>query len=406
MKGDQMTTTADHSFMNHVMDADSHEMSPAHMWSDMFGPVADEFIQLTEKRLVASPVVQRDVEGDFAEISESSVWEVKGPAAPSAIDFSRRHEVMDVMGIDRQLVFPGFGQAGMILQYDPDAAEFFRYDPNGVDRKQLAQRVIDAHNEWSLAMTKQFGSDRVRHMYFLIADTLESMMTQAEVAIDGGMRAIQIPIGTPPAGLSPADRALDPFWRLCAEANVPVLTHIGSHFELLRTTVWNANVPEFASVAEKATAEEFRVEPYSSATMQFAPDNYLCAMILGGVFERHPTLRFGAIEMAAHWVGPLAEKLDMWVKQFSKGLVNKTLTMRPSEYLARNVRATPFFFEPIDYYIERYPQVASSFAYGSDYPHNEGGRYSKKVLAEKLSKLGDDVLEDFFVNSGKLLLPV
>ena len=45
--------------------------------------------------------------------------------------------------------------------------------------------------------------------------------------------------------------------------------------------------------------------------MHFAPENYVAAMVLGGVFERHPHLRFGVIELSASWIGPLAERLDM-----------------------------------------------------------------------------------------------
>jgi predicted TIM-barrel fold metal-dependent hydrolase len=79
--------------------------------------------------------------------------------------------------------------------------------------------------------------------------------------------------------------------------------------------------------------------------------------------------------------------------------------LRPSEYIARNVRVTPYHFESVDSYIERYPYLADVYCYSSDYPHREGGRESKQVFYEKLAPLGEDVVEKFFFTNGELLLP-
>lgn len=37
----------------------------------------------------------------------------------------------------------------------------------------------------------------------------------------------------------------------------------------------------------------------------------LCWCCPLGVFERHPTLRFDAVELGAAWFGPMAERMDM-----------------------------------------------------------------------------------------------
>jgi hypothetical protein len=44
-----------------------------------------------------------------APVAHRSVWTSKGFTAPSAADLVRRPGVMDLMGISRQLNFPGFG---------------------------------------------------------------------------------------------------------------------------------------------------------------------------------------------------------------------------------------------------------------------------------------------------------
>jgi hypothetical protein len=129
-------------------------------------------------------------------------------------------------------------------------------------------------------------------------------------------------------------------------------------------------------------------------------------MVLGGVFERHPSLRFGAIELGAHWLGPLAENLDMWAeKVFARRLAGK-LSLKPSEYLARNVRVTPHnIVEPLAMFFERYPQVADCYCYSTDYPHLEGGRHIKARVAEMLTPLGEAVAAKYFAGNGEWLLP-
>jgi hypothetical protein len=84
---------------------------------------------------------------------------------------------------------------------------------------------------------------------------------------------------------------------------------------------------------------------------------------------------------------------------------NRSLSMHPSEYMARNLRVTPFYFEPVAMYFERYPQVADVYCYSTDYPHFEGGKDSKRVLAEALSGLPADVRDKFFYRNATLLLP-
>jgi hypothetical protein len=80
--------------------------------------------------------------------------------------------------------------------------------------------------------------------------------------------------------------------------------------------------------------------------------------------------------------------------------------MRPSEYLARNVRVTPHnMIEPVAQFMTRYPQLSSCYCYSTDYPHLEGGAHVKDRVLEMLSPLGDEVLEKYFATNGAWLLP-
>jgi predicted TIM-barrel fold metal-dependent hydrolase len=124
------------------------------------------------------------------------------------------------------------------------------------------------------------------------------------------------------------------------------------------------------------------------------------------VFDRHPSLRFGVIEVGSFWIGPLASQLDMWCAHnqlFSKTKV-VPLSMKPSEFIRRNVRVTAFDFELVDEYIDRYG-LEDVYCYASDFPHMEGGKDPMGFFAKRLARLGPEVMEKFFVKNGEWLMP-
>jgi predicted TIM-barrel fold metal-dependent hydrolase len=123
---------------------------------------------------------------------------------------------------------------------------------------------------------------------------------------------------------------------------------------------------------------------------------------MGGVFERFPGLRFGAIEFGASWLGPLCERLDRHAELLHK--VGVSYPMLPSEYVRRNVRVTPQWTEPVDVLVERYG-IRESYVFNTDYPHIEGGRHPVESFLEMTERVGPDYTEAFFVDNGKLLFP-
>ena len=394
--------------MGAVLDVDSHEMAPLELWGEVFGDdiarrVGEVGFEIHSRRR-ANPLSVPGLTGDTTPITQETVWQMKGAAAPSAIDLRRRPEVLDEMGIARQLVFPTFGLFGLILVNDPNAHAWLGFDPSRLDGRDLGHRAVQAHNDWAADITRS-TSDRVRPVGIVLTDTtVESIVEQARTAIDRGVRALMIPANVPPAGSSPADPDLDPFWALCAEANVPVTIHLGTDFGFLSSSAWSKGVEAFHP-SDKSTIE-LPIEPYRATTIHFCAENMISTMVLGGVFERHPALRFGAIELAAGWLAPLAERLDWWAEGQFRSRLEGTLSLRPSEYIARNIRVTPFYFEPVTRYHDRDPDLWSSYCYATDYPHVEGGKDSRRLLSEALSSIPAEARDRFFSSNGELLLPV
>ena len=95
----------------------------------------------------------------------------------------------------------------------------------------------------------------------------------------------------------------------------------------------------------------------------------------------------------------------MWAAGPFRKRISTILTMAPSAYLARNVRVTPFYFEPVDVFLERYPQLQDCYCYSTDYPHQEGGANSKARSYELVKPFGDEMVRKYFVSNGEWLLP-
>ena len=384
-----------------VLDVDSHEQMAGGRWLEVFGDRYQRFAEYSDMLLqlsLAQAAAAADAPDgtdvltwnptDTQELTPETVWEKKLNGAPGTNDMDRRPDVLDVMGIQRALVFPGMALVAMVQGLGGLGGPVRTTD----EQQRLAWAAVDAHNEWACEFTRKYP-DRLRMVGVLgtgkAGATPEWIVKETERLISTGVKAIQIPVGLAPAGLSPADRKLDPFYATLAAANVALVSHPPSTMNF--------------------TSEQWSDLDFNLGVSHIAVENFLRMMTLGGVFERHPNLRFGAIETGASWIGPLADWMD-WVvdeeraPEDSRAVLVAKLSMKPSEYLARHVRVSPFNFEPVEVWLERYPHLQDVYCYSTDYPHFEGMPWSLRKFYEIVSPLGDDVVEKFFCTNAQLLL--
>ena len=387
-------------YFGSVLDADSHEYTPVNLWEEQFGAVVRDFVAAFEHSKMP---IRRFVPNDVTEITPDSVWNTKFAAAPGAFDLDRRLEVLDFTGIRRQMMFPGsIGLYAVSFYFRCDQfPDMFRSITG--DRKGYARQLIRAYNDWCVRVARH--SDRIRAVGVAMGDTVEELMAECRRLVDGGVRAVWMPSSALPGGLSPAHPDLDPVWSLLESADVPLLAHVGSDADFLMTAAWR-HAPAF--VGWKA-GEEFQMDPWTLSTLHLPVQNFLATMVLGGVFERFPRLRFGSCEVLGQWVGPLAQLLDFWhgnSRKFSLGNEDGALPIRlqPSEYIRRNVRVSLFDIEPVDTYIEQF-QMPEVYCYSSDYPHPEGGRDPMGAISAKVVRLGPEVVRKVFVENARWLLP-
>lgn len=391
-------------YSGQINDIDSHECTPIQHWVDEFGsaiaPLRDACLTIANQQAgreandnMPPPLV------DEAAIDTHNVWNLKMEYAPGAFDFKRRLQVLDFTGVKRQILFPGAAAVfAHALINKADDLRIFSKITTG--RKEYGTRMVDLYNDWCGRLTRD--QNRIRPTAILIGDTPDELYDRMKRLIDAGVRAFMISPDTPPGGVSPANPLLDRVWALAADAHTPILAHIAISENFLKTLVWR-EAPFFEGWM---LGGEFSLDPWTLSTIHYAVQNYVTTMVMGGVFQRHPNLRFGTAEFTGHWLGPLAENMDRWHRNapFPGNKGDRPLKKLPSDFIRENVRVMSFEFEPVGKYIDNFG-LEEVYCYASDFPHHEGGKDPMNKFLSGLHGKSPEMIRKFFVENGKALLP-
>lgn len=297
----------------------------------------------------------------------------KGWAAYGATTSKERSHALDLLGFEKQLVFPTFA-----------LGQFAR------------SKDIEVQYAGAAALNRgmgAFSADDERMMsvgYVPLLDPKRAIAT-ARAAIDGGVKALWVS-SNPVGDQSPAHVDLLPFYELLEQEGVPVVLHIGGG-KLLPAPYHNNGRPRPSDFL--GGGENLRSKDYHS--ISHSPQNFLACMALDGVFAQFPELRCGVIELGATWVPSFIQTLDHAAHAFRKmEPIVQGLELKPSEYIRRQVRFSLFPYEDAGWLIEQAgPEL---FMFASDYPHPEGGRDPIGSFTKRLDEreIGEDARESFF----------
>jgi uncharacterized protein len=124
----------------------------------------------------------------------------------------------------------------------------------------------------------------------------------------------------------------------------------------------------------------------------------LATMIFDRVFDHFPELKVGVIEQGAAWLPSWMRQMESAVEAFSKSEERlRKLELRPSEYVRRQIRATPYPSEPVGWIIEQVGEEVCLFS--SDYPHVEGGRNPIKRFETSMAGVGERAEKRFYADN-------
>ena len=284
-----------------------------------------------------------------AALEDDVIASAKGWMALGAMDTAERSRAMDLLGFESQLVFSTFSSG--LYAFSPD--------------HDLVYGGAAAHNRMMAAFC---GDDpRLLAVASLPLNDTDRSLACLDEAVELGCKALWVP-HTVAGDRSPAHTDLDPLWAAIAERGLPVVLHIGGGRSQLKKA-WHVNghprPKDIHGGGENLRAKDL---PF----VHHGAEIFIGVMALDGVFERHPDLRVGAIELGASWVPSLLQRLDYTAKTFKREPLVGELAMLPSEYLRRQARFTPFPGEDVGALIEQSgPEL---YLFSSDYPHPEGTR--------------------------------
>ena len=287
-----------------------------------------------------------------------------------------RPKTLNLLGFASQLVFTTFCLGN------------FGLDESG--EVDLAYATAQAHNRMMTDFCK-VDARLLPTAYVPLVDFALAAET-ARQAIALGAKALMIPSRCPP-GHSPSHIGFDPLWAIAQEAGLPILFHVGGEEKMHADYAENGlpKVKDFHGGEENFTSVSFMAIPTS--VMQT-----LATLIFDGVLDRFPRLKFGAIELGASWLPSWMRYLDAGQGAFLNHEERlQKLTLRPSDYVRRQVRVTPYPHEDAGWIIAQSGEEICLFS--SDFPHIEGGRNPLKRFNDSLAGRSPREVERFYCDN-------
>ena len=224
----------------------------------------------------------------------------------------------------------------------------------------LREEVIRTCNSW-LAETCAASAGRLRPVTALAYDDLDFVVAELTRMRARGSRIFLIP-AYPVNGVPPSHPSWDRVWAAAVDLAMAPMLHTG--FERMSFDPGWAN----------QNGDPVVLRMLGSAQRHVAPTVLINALVYSGVFERFPKLTLLLAEVGTGWLPFLHREIDDRVAPVAELFLGKSkLRQKPSEYLARNVKATPLSGgndSPLLEIMRELPD--ESLVFSSDFPHFEG----------------------------------
>jgi predicted TIM-barrel fold metal-dependent hydrolase len=275
-------------------------------------------------------------------------------------DSDFRLSELDADGIAGEVVIPN-----TIPPFFPTTALIVVGLPKTKEDFERRWAGVQAHNRWVVDFVS-LAPKRRRGLVQIFPNDVEVAMEEIRWAHGTGAFGGALLVPVPPGHPVPPffHTCYDPMWALLEELDMPFAMH-------------NTSPPDMP-LDQPASNAVMMLEGvlWSQAT--------LIDMILAGVFERFPNIKFVPTEADVTWPMTTALGLDHSVRSM-KSSANRTmgmfsgssindLSMLPSEYVQRNVYygASGAVVSPAGLQFVRDQVGPNRFMWGCDYPHEEG----------------------------------
>jgi predicted TIM-barrel fold metal-dependent hydrolase len=273
-------------------------------------------------------------------------------------DSQKRVGQLEAEGIVAEVLFPNttppFFPSGAVSAAAPGRP------PNSRRDYELRFAGLRAHNRWVADFVRELPGRRAGLAQVFLSD-VDDTIDEVQRARDDGLAGVLLPPDHFQQLQNLYYPEYDRLWAVCADLGMCVGRH--------GVIVGEANSPgsgQFSASIGLLESFYFAQRP-------------LIAMLVSGVFERHPGLKFVITELGCSWVPALVANLDGYLDDARKpGTIShmfgsdalRALPKKPSEYLASNCYFGSFFTVAD---IESRNWVGTTnMMWGADYPHHEG----------------------------------
>jgi predicted TIM-barrel fold metal-dependent hydrolase len=378
-----------------VHDADAHIMETPNWLRDYADPAIRERIappsyvnelrqtgdnesQLQDVDAAFSRITERHASVDYRADEAAEIMNRKNFAATGSFISEDRPRTLDLIGVASQLVFNTFYNRRL-------------HDWEHADDLDFSYGVARAHNRGMVEFCS-VDSRLLPTCYVPLAD-FERTEAMAKEALGMGAAALLIPSGCP-KGHSPSHIGLDPLWATAQEAGIPIVFHVGGTGDLIDPSYFQNGLPIPPDF--HGGEENFRSVDYMG--IPGPPMQTLATMIFDGVLERFPELRIGVIEQGAIWLPSWMRQMESAFDAFLRHEERlQKLSLRPSDYVTRQIRATPYPTEDVGWITE---QIGSEIClFSTDYPHVEGGRRPVERFERSLGDASDEIRSRFYAEN-------
>lgn len=373
-----------------IIDIDAHIMEPKG-WLHSFAPfsVHDAIPELgtndqvLEDLLLAAELgfAERGANGNEMIDAERDFMAMprKGWMSLGGWDAAERSRALDLLGFEYQLIFPT-GSFVQVMQTPIPA----RIEATRAMNRGLQAFCDDPRLSATAYLPFEHGPD------VALAFVAEAVASHA-----GGVMIDSIPADH---SQSPTHPDFDVVWSALQEANIAVFLHIGGdqNYRPVRRSFFN-NGREMAHFRSDAPGDAL-----SFMAVGYPAELFIASLVYDGVLEKFPLLRFGITELGATWLPSFLHFIDTGLRSFRSIQDLSHLSMRPSDYVRRQVVVSPFAGEDVGWIIE---QAGSEMvAFSSDYPHHEGTDDPIRRFEASMPNMGPEVSRAFYCDNAKRLL--
>ena len=345
-----------------IVSGDGHAEPPPEVWKDYLEPELHDALPAAledNEKYVQLLGLFSNFPPELLEVIDTDgVW-ASGGRRGALGDVDRRLLEMDREGTAAETVYWGDPQA-----MHPFAPAFRAYS------QELYAAGSRIYDRWA---ADAFGSapDRL----YLVGDPgagvdVDAMVEELKWTADHGFRGAFVPGMFARSDLPPLyDDSFDPFWAILQERRMWAVCHAGFGG---RERVFAEKIEEAKRKAAEGTGIDI-LDQLNNKSKDFFHRGYeplqaLWQLMLGGVFDRFPDLRFILTEVRADWIPTMLAHLDA---AFDRARADLPARRRPSEYWGENCLQSVSFVHKCEVDM-RHDIGIANITFGRDYPHPEG----------------------------------